>query len=215
MCGKRPLGMCRTVLLTGGIGSGKSAVSRYLESRGVRVYDSDSMTRSLYDRMPELVGRMEKALSGPGKRVILTAADGSFDRKALSQLIFSSPEALAKVEAIVHPAVLEDFRLWKQAGAGDWQGYAGQPPFVVMESAIALDKPLFEGCFDAVVMVDAPLQMRVERAAKRDSRPVEEVIARVKAQKTDLSKVDAVINNDLDLAAMQERTDIAFKLLYL
>lgn len=207
----------KTVLLTGGIGSGKSAVAEYLRSEGVPVYDSDSMTKRLYDTDSQLLADMEKAMGAK-----LTDEDGKLDRKALASLIFSSGEALSKLESVVHPAVLKDFCRWRDAmdkefreGVRPWYRYSGAFPFVVMESAIAMDKPLFKGTYDAVVVVDAPLQMRVERAALRDSAPKEAVLRRVEAQKSDLSRADAVINNDLDLDTLRHRTDIAFKLLYL
>lgn len=202
--------MCKVVALTGGIGSGKSAVSSYLRERGVPVYDSDSRTKQLYDDDPSIVDALEKELS-----VSLRDPEGRFDRRALASVIFSSQEALSKVEAIVHPAVLEDFRRWIGTVPEEWCGYAGQPKFVVMESAIVLDKPLFDGVFDAVVVVDAPLQMRVERASKRDGVDAEAIMKRIGAQVSHVGDADAVINNDLDLETLRERTDIAFNLLYL
>ncbi len=228
----------KTVLLTGGIGSGKSAVAEYLRSKGVPVYDSDSMTKRLYDSDKQLIADIEQALGAKltgeratqtgeratqtSKRVKLTGEDGKLDRKALAAIIFSSEDALSRLESVVHPAVLRDFCRWRDTmdlefreGVRPWYRYSGGSPFVVMESAIAADKPLFEGTYDAVVLVDAPLQMRVERAALRDSAPKEAILRRVEAQKTDLSRADAVINNDLDLDTLAQRTDIAFKLLYL
>ena len=92
------------VFVTGGIGSGKSAVCRILSSRGVPVYDSDSMTKSIYDRNPEMVRLLENTF-----RLKLVRKDGGFDRAKLSKIIFSSKRALDKLEAIVHPSVLEDF----------------------------------------------------------------------------------------------------------
>lgn len=205
----------KTVLITGGIGSGKSAVSAYLISRGVPVYDCDSMTKRLYDTDSSLVRSLETALGKP-----LSMPDGSLDRKALAREIFSSGDSLAAVESIVHPAVLEDFRRWKgtmdqKIQAEGWSGYAGDTPFVAIESAIAMEKPLFAGSYDAAVLVDAPVEIRVERACRRDSSTREQILGRVAAQKFDLAKVDAVIDNDLDLDTLAQRTDIAFKLLYL
>ena len=94
----------KTVLVTGGIGSGKSVVCDFLRSRGVPVYDSDSMTKSIYDRNPEMVRLLENTF-----RRKLVRKDGGFDRAKLSKIIFSSKMALDKLEAIVHPLVLEDF----------------------------------------------------------------------------------------------------------
>lgn len=195
----------RSVLLTGGIGSGKSAVSAYLLSRGVPVYDSDSRTKALYDSDPFLVPNLENIL---GKS--LRSDDGTLDRKALASVIFSDREALSKVESVVHPAVLEDFLRWKRDSLEEgWGGYMGDAPFVVMESAIAQEKPLFAGVFDAVVLVTAPEVIRLERACRRDNSDPEAVLRRIRNQRFDPMKADAVINNDLSVEELRRRTDLA------
>ena len=97
----------KTVIVTGGMGSGKSAVCACRKARGVPVYDSDSRTKSLYDRDPALVDRMEAALG-----TCLRTPEGRLDRSVLAALIFSDPARKAVVEALVHPAVLADFRRW-------------------------------------------------------------------------------------------------------
>ena len=118
-----------TILICGGIGSGKTELSRYLISRGVPVYDSDSRTKALYDNEPELVGRLSSKL---GLRLL--DENGRFDRKALASRIFNDEVALRDCEAVVHPAVLSDFREWRDhMTAGEWCGYAGSIPFVCME----------------------------------------------------------------------------------
>lgn len=197
----------KTVAVTGGIGAGKSAVCRYLQERGVPVYDSDSRTKSIYDTVPSLLDKVEAELGGSFR-----AADGRLDRQALARAAFSSPEALSRLEAIIHPAVLEDFRQWRTcAGRGLVWRYCGTEPFVVMESAIVLRTPLFLAEMDAVVLVDAPLDLRVERAGRRDGRPPEEILSRVSAQPAAGDGADAVIVNDSDEASLRERTDFVFK----
>ena len=121
----------KTVILTGGMGSGKSAVAAVLKARGVSVYDSDSRTKSLYDRDPALVGRLEEVLCTG-----LRDAAGRLDRAKLASLIFSDPARKAAVEAVVHPAVLADFRRWKRWHRPKGWTY-GPVPFVVLESCPA------------------------------------------------------------------------------
>ena len=87
--------MALTILITGGIGSGKSVVSGILRALGIPVYDTDSRTKALYEG--ELGMRLEEEL---GQK--LHTADGHFDRKALAALIFSDRQVLDKVEEIVH-----------------------------------------------------------------------------------------------------------------
>ena len=199
----------KTVILTGGMGSGKSAVAAVLKARGVPVYDSDSRTKSLYDRDPALVGRLEEAL-GAGLR----NAEGRLDRAKLASLIFSDPQRKAAVEAIVHPAVLEDFRRWKR-----WQrpkGWTyGPVPFVVLESAIILSCPVFDGVGDRTVLVDAPESVRLARSVARDGSDPESALRRIRGQRFDLSRVDAVLRNDGPLQALSAETDRVFLNLFL
>ena len=85
----------KTLVVTGGIGSGKSTVCRYFASRGIPVYDSDSRTRSLYDRCPELVSRIGEVLG-----CSVTGPDGRIDRRKLASVIFSDSSMLEKLEGI-------------------------------------------------------------------------------------------------------------------
>ena len=196
----------KTVFVTGGIGSGKSAVCRYLESRGVMVYDSDSMTKSIYERDKGLVCSMESVLGQS-----LRDSSGKFDRQSLAKRIFSDPAALAAVEDLVHPAVLRDFMSWKRKQRSC--GY-GKVPFVVMESAIVLEKPLFSGVADKIILVQADRETMIARASERDNVPREEIIRRMESQHFDESLADAVIINDSDLVTLHRRTGAAFRRLW-
>ncbi|MDO5442303.1 MAG: dephospho-CoA kinase [Bacteroidia bacterium] len=189
-------------LVTGGIGSGKSEVCRYLVSRGIPVYDSDSRTKALYDSVPDLAARIDAAMGGGVLR-----DDGTLDRKALAGIIFNDSEKLRTLESIVHPEVLKDFLAWK-----DSLGCTA----AAMESAIAAGLGIFEGVFDFTILVDAPMDVRIERACMRDSASREAVSERIANQSFDASKADAVIVNDASLDELHSRTDEALeKCLYL
>ena len=158
--------------MTGGIGSGKSLVCRFLEERGFPVYDSDSRTKALYDTDRELLQRIREKLSpyrsvdGPAADNFLLQEDGRLDRSLLSSIVFRGPrcrEALAALESVVHPAVLRDFETWKTSG----------------EVVGILDKPLFRQVADRVLLVDAPEEIRLRRAAARDGVPVEHIASRI------------------------------------
>ena len=194
----------KTVILTGGMGSGKSAVGAFLKARGVPVYDSDSRTKSLYDRNPSLVGVLEGAL-GTGLRL----PDGRLDRTELASLIFQDPDRKAAVEAIVHPAVLADFRRWKRGHRPKGWTY-GPVPFVVLESAIILSCPVFDGVGDRTVLVDAAEEVRLARAVARDGSDSEAALRRIRQQRFDLSRVDAVIPNNGSLEELAAETDRVF-----
>ena len=181
-----------TILITGGIGSGKSVVSGILRGRGIPVYDTDSRTKALYEG--ELGMRLEEAL---GKK--LHDADGHFDRKALASLIFSDRLILERVEEIVHPAVLRDFEEWKEKQ---------ESTIVCMESAIALEKPLFNDSYDFVVIVNAPEDLRIRRACNRDGSDEISVRKRVQNQKVDLQKANFIIENDGGLDKLEAQTEL-------
>ena len=199
----------KTVILTGGMGSGKSAVCRYLKTQGVPVYDSDARTKTLYDRVPALVDRMQE-MSG----VPLRAASGAFDRRALASVIFSDPRKKAQVESLVYPAVLEDFRRWKRWHRPKGWTY-GPVPFVVLESAVILSHPLFDGIGDRVVLVEADEPVRVARSVARDGSDPAAALRRIRAQSFDRERVDAVLRNDGPLEALPAETDRVFLDLFL
>ncbi len=199
----------KTVILTGGMGSGKSAVCHYLKTRGVPVYDSDTRTKSLYDRVPSLTDRMEAAFDVP-----LRDSRGLFDRKALAAVIFSDPAKKSLAESLVYPAVLDDFRRWKR-----WQrpkGWTyGPVPFVVLESAVILSHSIFDGLGDRVVLVDADEAVRLARSVVRDGSDPEMALQRIRQQSYDLSRVDAVLRNDGSLEDLPAAVDRVFLNLFL
>lgn len=187
----------KTVIVTGLIGSGKSAVCALLRERGIPVYDSDSRTKRLYDRRPALVDAMEKAVGTP-----LRGKDGALDRKRLAGIIFSDSSAREKVEAVVYPAVLADFKRWKSRQKG--------APFVVLESAVALSKPIFDALAQAVVLVDAPPEVRLARVMRRDSLDAEAVMRRIAAQRIPMDRVDVILSNDGDVQALSAAVSRVF-----
>ena len=186
-----------TIFLTGFIGSGKSAVSALLRERGIPVYDSDARTKALYDESPSLVPALEKALGMP-----LRTTDGKLDRKALAAVIFTDDDARERVEALVYPAVLEDFLRWREAH--------DDAPFVVLESAIILSKPIFNGLADRVVLVTAPRKVRLQRVMARDGLSEEEVIRRMDAQQMPMDGIDTVLQNDGTPEQLRRAVDAVF-----
>lgn len=181
------------ILITGGIGGGKSEASKYMRASGIPVYDSDSRTKELYDIDKGLVKMLETALE-----CNLRTEDGAFDRSALAGQIFSSKEKLAICENIVHPAVLADFKKWLDSCDNR---------IVCMESAIALSKPLFDGIYDISIYVDADENLRIERACKRDHSSAEKIAERVRNQEDLSSKADYIIENNGTVEELHDKID--------
>lgn len=184
-----------TLVVTGGIGSGKSEVCRYLEGKGIPVYDSDSRTKLLYDTDKGLVVSLQDALGCQ-----IADAEGRLDRAALSSIVFADRSKLEILESIVHPRVLQDFLAWRDSFQG--------AEMVVMESAIFLQKPLFHPYVDKVILVDAPVKTRILRACRRDGADEDRIRARIAAQSFDASQADFLIMNDSGLGVLHKRTDM-------
>lgn len=171
-----------SILITGGIGSGKTTVAKYLSERyGIPVFYSDDEAKRLYDD-PKFLSKVNEIVGGG-----IITSDGILDKKALAEIIFSDETKKQQVEAFVHPLVRENFKLWKETKIS---------PIVIMESAIALQNGR-EG-FDYVVLVDAPESVRLERTMKRDNSSREKILSRMNSQKIDRSLVDFIIHNEFD-----------------
>lgn len=188
-----------TLAVTGGIGSGKSAACSVFRRLGIPVYDSDSRTKCLYTSLPGLAERISQAMG-----ICLTVPGGGVDRARLAEAVFRDAGKLALLEDIVHPEVKLDFLRWKESSAG---------PFVVLESAIILGKPLFADIVDRLLLVDAPVEVRMRRAMARDGAGKEEVLRRMARQKllNDISEgksacnADFIIVNDGDFADLERK----------
>jgi dephospho-CoA kinase len=177
--------------LTGGIGSGKSAVSKRMAARGAVVIDADAIVRELqapgWPVLAAMVERFGDAIVGP---------DGTLDRQAVADVVFNDPDALADLNAIVHPAVGAEIarRLEQQAGT---------------DHLVVLDVPLLveSGRSDlaALVVVDVDPEIAVARLVEhRGLRPddARARMARQVSRQDRLARADLVIDNTGDLAAL-------------
>ena len=172
--------------LTGGIGSGKSTVAELMRDRGIAVYDSDSRAKALMAGDEAL----RQALIAEFGAECYTAE--GLNRPWLAQRVFSNEAELARLNAIVHPAVMRDFATWAEAQEGN---------YVVLESAILLEAGV-EGHDDGVVAVMAPYELRLERAMQRDGASREQIEERMRNQMSDEERTDrakyAIVNIDLE-----------------
>lgn len=182
------------LVITGGIGAGKSYVSRIFERKGIPVYDSDSRTKALYDTDEALLASLCSII---GCDIV---NEGVLDKALMASRIFSDKSLLEEVESVVFPSVIRDFMSWKSA-------FDGKVPFVIMESAIFLMKPILAPVADKVLYVDAPLDVRVSRVMARDSVSADAVRTRI-ANQADLSgKADWVIDTVVEHDFLEDRVD--------
>ena len=202
--------MMQVLIVTGGIGSGKSEVCRIIQDAfDCGVYNADARVKMLYDNHPSLLDDIEAELG-----TALRDSDGKFLPSRLAQCIFNDKEKLQVVEGLVFPALIEDFELWKAGYADD--------DFVVFESATVLEKPQFKGFGDKVILVDAPFQTRLERASRRDGVAKNMIYSRMMNQVM-MNKIsdgeinpgtDAVIHNDCALDELHQQVLLTIERLY-
>ncbi len=192
----------KIIVITGGIGSGKSEVCRILHEYGYNAqYNADSRVKALYTSHPTLLKDIEEAAG-----CSLRDNDGNFVPRRLSELIFSDRGMLETVESLVFPALMEDFSSFAEEQTDE--------KIIIFESATILEKPWFDGFGDKIILVDALYSIRLERACRRDGAQREAVAARMANQKlmNSLSeggedpRIDAVIMNDSDINELRKRT---------
>lgn len=175
-----------TLGITGGIGSGKSYFSSSLRLRGLPVYDSDSEAKKLMLEDENIVSSLKELL---GDQVYIS---GNLNKQLLASYVFSSPENALKVNSIVHPRVKKAFLEWAD------ECFSMGHNIVAIESAILFEAG-FNDIVDKVVMIHAPLDIRISRVMARDNTSKDKVMERIKLQMPDdqkMLKSDFVIEND-------------------
>ena len=181
------------IAVTGGIGSGKSVVSRLLRMMGVPVYDCDTEAKRLMNNSPEVRAALVKAIGAD-----VYGADGCINRPYLASYMFGNPEHVTIVNHIVHPAVREHFNQWAMCA---------HAPIVAVETAILYESGM-DADVDSVLLVQAPLDLRIRRAMLRDGSDEQSIRRRIGAQMSDeelLKKATYVIFND-DSASLIAQT---------
>lgn len=178
--------------LTGGIGSGKTTVCRFFELLGVPVFNSDLRARVVMEQDLGLVGDL---IDNFGPEIYNDQL--KLNRKLLASKVFNNPQALATLNALVHPVVFRDFDRWR---------HGQKAPFVIKEAAILFESGSYKDC-DAIILVTAPLDLRIKRVGARDGLSEEEIRNRIARQLSDEEKAlrsDFIVVNDEQRALIPE-----------
>jgi dephospho-CoA kinase len=185
--------------LTGGIGSGKSTVAKIFEVLSVPIYYSDDRAKEIYF-LPQIKKKVIQLL---GENAYLD--EMKLNKKFVSDSIFSDRNLLQNLNNIIHPAVDEDFNLWKQQQTST---------VVIKEAAILFETGIYKK-LDATILVICTESKRIERVCKRDGVSIEEVKKRIENQFTDEKKstmANWIINNDDEDSLIKQCVELHKKL---
>jgi len=171
--------------ITGGIGSGKTTVCKLFETLGIPVYYADERAKWLMTQDAELM-RGIKQLFGEAAYT----AEGTLNRAHVAKLAFSDSKKLAQLNALVHPAVQRDGESWHHAQQN--------VPYTLKEAALLYESGSYKN-LDQIIVVTAPLEVRIQRVVQRDDLSRSAVEERINQQLPEADKVqraDFVIYND-------------------
>lgn len=185
----------KSVALTGGIGSGKSTVASLLAERGAYVVDADAIAREIVEPGQPALAEIVEAF-GPD----VIDAQGRLRRSRLAEMVFDDPAALARLNAITHPRIA--------ARSGELLASAPADALVVYDMPLLVEqgREALAG-WDAVVVVDAPDEVRLERLVDRglDRADAQRRMAAQASREERLAAADVVIDNGRDLAQTEEQ----------
>ena len=169
--------------LTGGIGSGKSTVLELFKILGVKTYSADESAKKLVNTDPYLINLIKSSF---GENIY---DKGQLNSKKLSDIVFEDKEKLILLNSIIHPAVAKDFKLFLNSNNED---------YIVKEAAIIFETKS-ENNYDKIILIQSPLEIRIERVINRDNISREEVMKRINNQLDEnliIDKCDYVIRNE-------------------
>ena len=181
--------------ITGGIGSGKSAVTDYLEIKGITVVDADKVARVVVEPGTSGLAAIAEHF---GRDILLP--DGTLDRAALRKIVFDNPDERKVLEGITHPRIREEIaRQLSDASS----------PYVVLASPLLLESG--QSSFaDYVVVVDVPESVQLSRTMTRDDNSeqlVKSIMAVQLDRETRLARSDTSISNEGTLEELHTRVD--------
>lgn len=188
----------KVIGLTGGIGSGKSTVSRFLGEMGAVVLDADKVGHQAYQPGTETWKELVAAF---GEDIV--APDSTIDRRKLGAIVFADPEALARLNRIMHPRMFDMMK----ARIEEYRGQGTE--VVVLEAAILLEAN-WTPLVDEVWVTVASESMVVQRTRERTGLPEEQIKARIRSQLSNEERsqqAKVVITNDGDLEELRVKVE--------
>ncbi|AZA80864.1 dephospho-CoA kinase [Chryseobacterium lactis] len=181
--------------LTGGIGSGKTTVARFIEEFGFPVYYSDDRSKTIVNENEELKLKIKELLGEASYD-----ENGLYNRKFVADKVFNNRDLLHQLNEIIHPAVRIDFENWLK----------GQTKYLVFkETALLFELKLNRQCYKSL-LVTAEDNIRIKRVMDRDHKTYREVEAVMEKQMPERDKIkmaDCIIYNNTNLEELKEQTE--------
>lgn len=175
-----------TLGVTGGIGSGKTTVCKFLETLGIPVYYADDRAKWLMQHDDDCIAQIKKAFGEEAYR-----SDGKLNRTYLAANVFNQEEKLQVINAIVHPAVATDFEHWRAQHRNQ--------KIIAKEAALLVETGSYKN-LDKLLLVEAPMEIRIQRVLARDPHRTEEdvkhIIAKQMPDEDKRQYADFIVHND-------------------
>tara|TARA_B110000285_G_scaffold143335_1_gene160134 strand:+ start:40 stop:621 length:582 start_codon:yes stop_codon:yes gene_type:complete len=190
----------KVIGLTGGIGSGKTTILKWFETQNIPCFESDAVAKTLLNS--SLKSRISKIFGNN-----IYNSSGILNRKKLAARVFNNPKELAKLNVIVHPAVENAFKDFKQKHKED--------SIIIKEAAILFESGGYKNC-DAIILVIASEESRIQRVLKRDKIKKKDIETRIRLQWSDDKKKvlsDYLIQNENFQTALDQANKILNSLL--
>lgn len=174
-----------SIVLTGGIGSGKTMIANLFSQLGASIIDTDDVARKLTFAGGAGIEPVREAF---GEKYIQT--DGAMNRSLMRELVFSRPEERLKLEAILHPLIRKESLALAEAATGT---------YVIFVIPLLIERPVWCGLGTRILVVDCPEELQIERVMKRNNMSREQVRAIMATQATRQQRLavadDVIVNN--------------------
>lgn len=181
--------------LTGGIGSGKSTAATLFEKLGARIIDTDELSRQLTRPGGSAISGIRKTFGAA-----YINADGALDRAMMRELIFADPSSKARLEAILHPAILD---LSKRSASA-----ATTSPYTVVVVPLLFESGAYRNWLHRILVVDCPEEIQIERTMQRNGlsrAAVSSIMAQQLSRSRRIELADDILENATDLNTLTEQ----------
>ena len=196
-----PLSAILKIGLTGGIGSGKSAVAQLLEKEGAFIIDTDQIAHQMTGSNGQAMNQIRAHF---GNSFINT--DGSLNRSAMRELVFNHPEAKAQLESITHPLIHQETERLAQ------EATKNKPPYIVFMVPLLIESGRWLNQtppkIDYLLVVDCSKELQIQRVVQRNEMEpqlIEKIIATQASRKQRLEVADYIIDNSSDIDHLKEQ----------